>query len=206
MNKKVFENIRGAVEDIYNGKMVVIVDGEDRENEGDLAIAAEKVTPEKINFMVKCCRGLICTPVNEEIINRLNLYPMVPHNPDPDAAAFTVSVDAKITKTGISVYDRAKTILTLIDPLSKPDDFKKPGHNFPLKTKRGGVLERAGHTEAIVDLAKLAGLYPAGVICEILNEDGTTAKIPELKKFIKIHNLKMITIKYLIQYRIEYKL
>lgn len=205
MNGKVFENIRDAIEDIYNGKMVVIVDGEDRENEGDLAIAAEKVSPEKINFMAKYCRGLICTPVNEEIINRLNLYPMVPHNPDPDAAAFTVSVDAKITKTGISVYDRAKTILTLINLQSKPDDFKKPGHIFPLKTRKGGVLERAGHTEAVVDLAKLSGLYPAGVICEILNEDGTTAKIPELKNFIKIHNLKMVTIEDLIQYRIEYK-
>lgn len=205
MNGKVFEDIRDAIEDIYNGKMVVIVDGEDRENEGDLAIAAEKVSPEKINFMAKYCRGLICTPVNEEIINRLNLYPMVPHNPDPDAAAFTVSVDAKITKTGISVYDRAKTILALINSQSKPDDFKKPGHIFPLRTRKGGVLERAGHTEAVVDLVKLAGLYPAGVICEILNEDGTTAKIPELKNFIKIHNLKMITIEDLIQYRIEYK-
>ncbi|HAJ32282.1 MAG TPA: 3,4-dihydroxy-2-butanone-4-phosphate synthase [Candidatus Atribacteria bacterium] len=205
MNEKIFKNIRDAIEDIYNGEMVVIVDGEDRENEGDLAIAAEKVSPEKINFMAKYCRGLICTPVNEEIINRLNLYPMVPHNPDPDAAAFTVSVDAKITKTGISVYDRAKTILTLIDSQSKPDDFKKPGHIFPLRTRKGGVLERAGHTEAVVDLVKLAGLYPAGVICEILNEDGTTAKIPELKNFIKIHNLKMITIEDLIQYRIEYK-
>ena len=205
MNEKIFKNIRDAIEDIYNGKMVVIVDGEDRENEGDLAIAAEKVSPEKINFMARYCRGLICTPVNEEIINRLNLYPMVPHNPDPDAAAFTVSVDAKITKTGISVYDRAKTILTLIDSQSKPDDFKKPGHIFPLRVRRGGVLERAGHTEAVVDLAKLAGLYPAGVICEILNEDGTTSKIPELKDFIKIHNLKMVTIEDLIQYRIEYK-
>jgi len=201
MNKKVFENIRSAVEDIYNGKMVVIVDGEDRENEGDLAIAAEKVTPEKINFMAKYCRGIICTPVNEEIINRLNLYPMVSHDPDPDAAAFTVSVDAKITRTGISVYDRAKTILTLIDPQSKQNDFKKPGHIFPLNTRKGGVLERAGHTEAVVDLAKLAGLYPAGVICEILNEDGATAKIPELKNFIRIHNLKMVTIEDLIEYR-----
>ena len=201
MNEKVFEDIRDAIEDIHNGKMVVIVDGEDRENEGDLAMAAEKVSPEKINFMAKYCRGLITTPVNEEIINRLNLYPMVPHNPDPDAAAFTVSVDAKITKTGISVYDRAKTILALIDSQSKPDDFKKPGHIFPLKTRKGGVLERAGHTEAVVDLVKSAGLYPAGVICEILNEDGTTAKIPELKNFIKIHNLKMITIEDLIEYR-----
>jgi len=201
MNKKVFKNIRSAVEDIYNGKMVVIVDGEDRENEGDLAIAAEKVTPEKINFMAKYCRGIICTPVNEEIIKRLNLYPMVSHDPDPDAAAFTVSVDAKITRTGISVYDRAKTILTLIDSQSKQNDFKKPGHIFPLNTRRGGVLERAGHTEAVVDLAKLAGLYPAGVICEILNEDGATAKMPELKNFIRIHNLKIVTIEDLIEYR-----
>jgi 3,4-dihydroxy 2-butanone 4-phosphate synthase/GTP cyclohydrolase II len=205
MKKEVFENIRSAIEEIYNGGMVIITDGEDRENEGDLAIAAEKVTPEKINFMAKYCRGLICTPVTEEVVNRLNLYPMVPHNPDPDAAAFTVSVDAKETKTGISVYERSDTILTLINPQSKPDDLKKPGHIFPLKAREGGVLERPGHTEAIVDLAKLAGLNPAGVICEILNQDGSTAKVPDLKKFIKIHNLKMIAIEDLIEYRKKYK-
>jgi 3,4-dihydroxy 2-butanone 4-phosphate synthase/GTP cyclohydrolase II len=205
MKKEVFENIRSAIEEIYNGGMVIITDGEDRENEGDLAIAAEKVTPEKINFMAKYCRGLICTPVTEEVVNRLNLYPIVPHNPDPDAAAFTVSVDAKETKTGISVYERSDTILTLINPQSKPDDLKKPGHIFPLKAREGGVLERPGHTEAIVDLAKLAGLNPAGVICEILNQDGSTAKVPDLKKFIKIHNLKMIAIEDLIEYRKKYK-
>ncbi|MEA1939728.1 MAG: 3,4-dihydroxy-2-butanone-4-phosphate synthase, partial [Candidatus Caldatribacteriota bacterium] len=178
MKKEAIKNIKSAIEDIHNGEMVVIVDGEDRENEGDLAIAAEKVTPEKINFMARYGRGLICTPVSEGVISRLDLSSMVLHNPDPDAAAFTVSVDAKTTTTGISVYDRADTILSLIDPQSKPDDFKKPGHVFPLKTRKGGVLERAGHTEAVVDLAKLAGLCPAGVICEILNKDGSTAKVP----------------------------
>ena len=130
---------------------------------------------------------------------------MVLNNPDPDAAAFTVSVDASNTKTGISVYERAETILCLINPQSMPEDFKKPGHVFPLKARKGGVLERAGHTEAIVDLTKLAGLYPAGVICEILNDDGTTAKIPDLQLFAKFHNLKMVSIEDLIQYRIKYK-
>lgn len=205
MNEKVFENIENAIEDIRSGKMVVIVDGEDRENEGDLAIAAEKVTPEKINFMTKYCRGLICTPVCEEVIRKLNFNPMVLNNPDPDAAAFTVSIDAKTTTTGISVYDRADTILNLINPESKPDDFKKPGHVFPLKARKGGVMERAGHTEAVVDLAKLAGLYPAGVICEILNEDGSTAKVPDLLSFTKIHNLKMVAIEDLIEYRKKIK-
>jgi len=205
MKKETVENIRGAIEEIYNGGMVVITDGEDRENEGDLAIAAEKVTPEKINFMAKYCRGLICTPVTEEVVTRLGLYPMVSRNPNPEAAAFTVSVDAKETKTGISVYERSDTILTLINPQSKPDDLKKPGHIFPLKARKGGVLERPGHTEAIVDLAKLAGLNPAGVICEILNEDGSTAKVPDLKKFIKIHKLRMIAIEDLIEYRKKYK-
>ena len=205
MDEKVFKNIENAIEDIRRGKMVVIVDGEDRENEGDLAIAAEKVTPEKINFMARYCRGLICTPVCEEVIRKLNFNPMVQNNPDPDAAAFTVSVDAKTTTTGISVYDRSDTILNLIDPESKPDDFKKPGHVFPLKARKGGVMERAGHTEAIVDLVKLAGLYPAGVICEILNEDGSTAKMPDLLSFIKIHNFRMISIEDLIEYRKKIK-
>ena len=201
MNENVFKNIKSAIEDIRNGEMVVIVDGEDRENEGDLAIAAEKLTPEKVNFMAKYCRGLITTPVCEDVIRRLKLYPMVLRNPDPDAAAFTVSVDAKTTTTGISVHDRVDTILNLINQESKPDDFKKPGHVFPLKARKGGVLERAGHTEAAVDLARLAGLYPAGVICEILNEDGSTAKVPDLLSFIKIHHLRMITIEELIAFR-----
>jgi len=196
-----FENIKNAIEDIRNGEMVVIVDDENRENEGDLAIAAEKITSEKINFMASYCRGLICTPVCEDVIRRLNLYPMVLRNPDPDAAAFTVSIDAKTTTTGISVSDRADTIINLINPDSKPDDFKKPGHVFPLKARKGGVLKRAGHTEAAVDLARLAGLYPAGVICEILNEDGSTAKMPDLLSFIKIHGLRMVTIEELIAYR-----
>ncbi len=201
MNENGFKSIKNAIEDIRNGKMVVIVDSEDRENEGDLVFAAEKISPEKINFMTKYCRGLICAPVSEDVIRRLSLYPMVLRNPDPDAAAFTVSVDAKTTSTGISVHDRTDTILRLICHDSKPDDFKKPGHVFPLKARNGGVLERAGHTEATVDLAKLAGLCPAGVLCEILNDDGSTAKIPDLLSFIKIHNLKMISIDELIAYR-----
>ena len=201
MNENGFDNIKAAIKDIRNGEMVVIVDSEDRENEGDLAFAAEKITSEKINFMTKFCRGLICTPVCEDVIRRLNLYPMVLRNPDPSAAAFTVSVDAKSTSTGISVYERTDTILQLISKESKPDDFKKPGHVFPLKTRTDGVLERPGHTEAIVDLAILAGLYPAGVLCEILNEDGSTAKLPDLLLFAKNHSLKLIFIDELIAYR-----
>ena len=201
MSENAFDNIKAAIKDICNGEMVVIVDSEDRENEGDLAFAAEKITSEKINFMTKFCRGLVCTPVCEDVIRRLKLYPMVLHDPDPDAAAFTVSVDAKTTSTGISVYDRTDTILQLICKDSKPDDFKKPGHVFPLKTRMDGVLERPGHTEAIVDLARLAGLYPAGVLCEILNEDGSTAKMPELLSFAEKHGLRIIAIDDLIAYR-----
>jgi len=201
MHENNFDNIKYAIEDIRNGNMVVIVDSEDRENEGDLAFAAEKITPEKVNFMTKYCRGLICTPVCEDVIRKLNLYPMVLRNPDPDAAAFTVSVDAKKTSTGISVKDRTDTILKLICENAKPEDFKKPGHVFPLKARTGGVIERPGHTEAAVDLAKLAGLCPAGVICEILNEDGSTAKMPDLLSFVENHGLRIISIDELIAYR-----
>jgi len=201
MGEAVFNTVEEALEDIRRGKMVVVVDDEDRENEGDLVMAAEKVTPEAINFMAKHGRGLICVPVMEEMVKRLQLHPMVYDNTDPHGTAFTVSVDAKTTKTGISAHERAETIVTMINPKSKPADFRRPGHIFPLRAKEGGVLRRAGHTEAAVDLARLAGLYPAGVICEIMNEDGTMARVPDLAQFTKLHNLKLITIADLIRYR-----
>jgi len=201
MGEVVFNTVAEALEDIRSGKMVVVVDDEDRENEGDLVMAAEKVTPEAINFMAKYGRGLICVPVMEEVVKRLQLHPMVYDNTDPHGTAFTVSVDAKTTKTGISAHERAETIRAMINPKSKPADFRRPGHIFPLRAKEGGVLRRAGHTEAAVDLARLAGLYPAGVICEIMNEDGTMARVPDLAKFTKLHNLKLITIADLIRYR-----
>jgi len=197
----VFNSIEEAIEDIKNGKMVIVVDDQDRENEGDLVMAAEKISPEAVNFMAKYGRGLICTPLAEEIAERLKLQPMVYDNSDPHGTAFTVSVDFKEVKTGISAYERAETIKALIDPSSKPEDFRKPGHVFPLRAREGGVLRRAGHTEAAVDLARLAGLRPAGVICEIMNEDGTMARVPDLIKFAEVHGLKMITIADLIRFR-----
>ncbi|NLO89303.1 MAG: bifunctional 3,4-dihydroxy-2-butanone-4-phosphate synthase/GTP cyclohydrolase II [Clostridia bacterium] len=197
----VFNSIEEAIEDIKNGKMVIVVDDQDRENEGDLVMAAEKVTPEAVNFMAKYGRGLICTPLTEEIAERLNFHPMVYDNTDPHGTAFTVSVDYKGVKTGISAYERAETIKALVDPSSKPEDFRKPGHIFPLRAKEGGVLRRTGHTEAAVDLARLAGLRPVGVICEIMNEDGTMARVPDLIKFAEVHGLKLITIADLIRFR-----
>ncbi len=199
MNK--FNTIEEAIEDIKLGKMIVVVDDEDRENEGDLLMAAEMATPEKVNFMAMHGRGLICTPMTKERVNQLNIYPMVAVNTDPKNTAFTVSVDAIETTTGISAAERAMTIRKLINPESSSKDFTRPGHIFPLVAKKGGVLKRAGHTEAAVDLAKLAGLYPAGVICEIMNDDGTMARVPELMKYVKKHDLKIITIADLISYR-----
>lgn len=196
-----FNTIQEAIEDIKNGKIVVVVDDEDRENEGDLLMAAEKVTQEAINFMAKYGRGLICVPMTRERLNELDIFPMVMNNTDPKETAFTVSVDAADSTTGISAGERASTILKLVDSKSSPKNFTKPGHIFPLAAKEGGVLKRAGHTEAAVDLAKLAGLYPAGVICEIMNDDGTMARVPELMKYVKEHNLKIITIADLIAYR-----
>ncbi|OPJ55372.1 bifunctional 3,4-dihydroxy-2-butanone-4-phosphate synthase/GTP cyclohydrolase II [Alkalithermobacter paradoxus] len=196
-----FNTIEEAIEDIRNGKMIVVVDDEDRENEGDLVMAAEKVTPESINFMTKYGRGLICMPLKEDTLNRLNLPQMVIDNTDLHKTAFTVSIDAVDTTTGISAHERALTILKAIDSNSKPEDFKRPGHIFPLRSIEGGVLKRAGHTEASVDLAQMAGLYPAGVICEIMNEDGTMARVPDLMEYVKDHNLKIITIADLIAYR-----
>lgn len=196
-----FNTIEEAIEDIKQGKMVVVVDDENRENEGDLVLAAEKATPEAINFMAKYGRGLICMPMMEDRLNELDIRRMVNNNTDPKETAFTVSIDHKDTTTGISSYERCHTILKLLDSEAKSEDFTKPGHVFPLIAKEGGVLKRAGHTEAAVDLAKLAGLYPAGVICEIMNEDGTMARVPELIEYTKEHELKFITIADLIAYR-----
>ncbi|MEJ6711154.1 MAG: bifunctional 3,4-dihydroxy-2-butanone-4-phosphate synthase/GTP cyclohydrolase II [Flavobacteriales bacterium] len=197
--------IEEALEDIRKGKVVIVVDDEDRENEGDFVAAAEMTTPEMINFMATHGRGLICTPILEERADALNLEMMVGKNTDPNQTQFTVSVDligAGCT-TGISASDRAKTVLALIDEKTKPEDLGRPGHIFPLKAKKGGVLRRTGHTEASVDLARLAGLKPAGVIVEIMNEDGTMARLPELKEIAKKHNLKLISIEDLVAYRMQ---
>lgn len=196
-----FNTIEEAIQDIREGKIVVVVDDESRENEGDLLMAAEKATPEAINFMAKYGRGLICLPMNRERLNQLNIHQMVEKNTDSHETAFTVSIDAVETTTGISAYERAATIQKVLDANATGKDFKRPGHIFPLEAKEGGVLKRAGHTEAAVDLAKLAGLKPAGVICEIMNEDGSMARVPELMKYVETHHLKIITIADLIAYR-----
>lgn len=196
-----FNTIEEAIEDIKQGKIIVVVDDEDRENEGDLIMAAEKATPEAVNFMATHGRGLICLPMEGKRLDELDLPAMVTHNTDPHATAFTVSIDAKECTTGISAHERAMTIKAVLDPNTKPADLRRPGHVFPLRAKEGGVLRRAGHTEATVDLTKMAGLYPAGVICEIMKEDGTMARIPELMEFVKTHDLKIITIADLIQHR-----
>jgi 3,4-dihydroxy 2-butanone 4-phosphate synthase/GTP cyclohydrolase II len=196
--------IEEALADIRKGKMVILVDDEDRENEGDLCLAAEKVTPQAINFMAKYGRGLICLSLTEEKVRELNLPLMVADNTSPFKTAFTVSIEAKkgIT-TGISAADRATTILTAIADGAKPEDLVRPGHVFPLQAKKGGVLVRTGQTEGSVDLARLAGLKPYGVICEIMNDDGTMARMPDLEVFAKKHNLKIVTIADLIKYRLK---
>lgn len=196
-----FHSIEDAVKDLLDGKPVIVVDDEDRENEGDFVAIAEKVTAETVNFMAKYGRGLICAPIDEEIAAKLDLSPMVSHNTDPHGTAFTISIDHMTTTTGISALERAITIQKMVDGESKGTDFKRPGHIFPLIAKKGGVLQRAGHTEAAVDLAVLAGAKPAGMICEIMNEDGSMARVPELHKLAEEHGLKFITIKDLIQYR-----
>lgn len=196
-----FSTIEEAIEDIKNGKMIVIVDDEDRENEGDLMIAAQKVTPEAINFMVKYARGLVCMPIIPERLDELNIRQMVLQNTESHRTAFTVSIDAAETTTGISAFERALTIQKLLDPGAVESDFNKPGHVFPLAAKHGGVLKRTGHTEAAVDLAGMAGLYPAGVICEIMDEDGTMARLPSILQYCKKHGLKLISIADLIKYR-----
>ena len=196
-----FNTIAEAIEDIRLGKMIVVVDDEDRENEGDLIMAAEKVTAQAINFMVKHAGGLICMPVIQKRLDEMNIDMMVSRNTDVKQTAFTVSIDYSGAATGISAFERAETIRRFVDPASKPKDFNRPGHIFPLMAKELGVLERAGHTEAAVDISRLAGLYPAGVICEILKEDGTMARVPDLMDFVDKHDLKIITIADLISYR-----
>lgn len=196
-----FDTIEAAIDEIKHGRMVVVVDDADRENEGDLLMAAELVTPESINFMARYGRGLICTPITEARAKELGINIMVEKNTEQMKTAFTVTVDHKTSTTGISVFERANTIKELTNPDAKPADFVRPGHVFPLVAKDGGVLKRSGHTEAAVDLAKLAGLSPAGVICEIMNEDGTMARAPQLMEFVKTHSLKIITIADLISYR-----
>lgn len=199
-----FDTIEEAIKDIKRGRFVILVDDEDRENEGDLVIAAEKVTPASINFMATHARGLICLALTPDRVEQLQLPPQAAENTAQFGTAFTVSIDArKGITTGISAADRATTIHVAIDPKTKPSDLARPGHVFPLKVDRGGVLKRAGQTEGSVDLARLAGLYPAGVICEIMNEDGTMARVPELTKVARLHGLKMVTIKDLIQYRMR---
>lgn len=196
-----FDSIEDALMDLQKGKVIIVVDDEDRENEGDFIALAEKATPETINFMITHGRGLVCVPVTNELAKKLELYPMVEHNTDPHGTAFTVSIDYKDTTTGISAYERAMTIKEMLNPNATPSDFKRPGHIFPLIAKDGGVLTRPGHTEAAVDLARLCNANPAGVICEIINEDGTMARVPQLKKVAQQFGLKLITIKDLIRYR-----
>ncbi|MFD2442963.1 bifunctional 3,4-dihydroxy-2-butanone-4-phosphate synthase/GTP cyclohydrolase II [Bacillus sp. CGMCC 1.16607] len=196
-----FDPIEEAIYELMQGEVVIVCDDEDRENEGDFIALAEKAKPEVINFMATYGRGLICVPIEEELAQKLELNNMVAQNTDPHGTAFTVSIDHKSSTTGISAFERSATILQMLNPDSKGVDFKRPGHIFPLVAKKGGVLRRAGHTEAAIDLAKLCGSKPAGVICEIMNEDGTMARVPELRKIADQHKLKMITIKDLIEYR-----
>jgi 3,4-dihydroxy 2-butanone 4-phosphate synthase/GTP cyclohydrolase II len=200
------DSIQEAIDDVRAGKVIIVVDDEDRENEGDFLAAAEKVTPEMINFMAKYGRGLICSPLTEGRCKNLNLSTMVGNNTDPLETAFTVSVDLRgngVT-TGISASDRAKTIKALCEEDTRPQDLNRPGHIFPLIAKEGGVLRRTGHTEASIDFARLAGLKPAGVICEIMNEDGTMARLPQLVEVAKAHNLKLVSIEDLVAYRMQH--
>lgn len=203
MSKDVFDPIEDVIKAFRNGEIIVMTDDEDRENEGDLVCAAEKTTPEVINFMITHARGLVCVPMDEEYLSRLGLSHMVPaHSSDKYHTAFMDSVDVrKGTTTGISASDRSKTVLALIDENSQAADFIKPGHLFPLKAMPGGVLERAGHTEGTVDFARICGMKPAGVICEVLSEDGGMARVPELRKFATKHNLKMTAVSEVIKYR-----
>lgn len=201
-----FATIEQAIEEIRRGRMVIVVDDEDRENEGDLTIAAEKVTPEAVNFMARFGRGLICLTLTEERCNQLELPLMVETNTSPYGTAFTVSIEARgKISTGISAADRSATILTAIDPRTRPEDLLRPGHIFPLRARRGGVLKRAGQTEASVDLAKLAGLNPSGVICEVMNDDGSMARVPDLTRFAAEHGLLMVTVADLISYRLRHE-
>ncbi len=198
-----FNTIEEALKDLNQGRMVVVVDDEDRENEGDLIMAASKVTPEAVNFMIRHARGLVCAPLTSKRVRELDLPPMVTQNTDSYCTAFTVSVDVGSCSTGISAHERAKTIKALLDPETKPADLRRPGHIFPLEAMEGGVLRRAGHTEAAVDLSTMAGHDPAGVICEIINEDGSMARLPQLIEFCAEHDLKLISIADLINYRMK---
>src|SRR3954466_13451283 len=204
--KAPFTDVPTAVEEIRAGRMIVLVDDEDRENEGDLMFAAEKVTPEAINFMAKFGRGLICLAMTEERLDYLRIGPMTSENTSPYGTAFCESIEARVgVTTGISAYDRARTIQVAIAPATRASDLVRPGHTFPLRARKGGVLVRAGQTEASVDLARIAGLVPAGVICEIMNDDGSMARVPDLMEFCKQHGMKMLTVAELIRYRMQHE-
>jgi len=201
-----FTDVPSAIEDIRAGRMMVVVDDEDRENEGDLTLAAEKVTPEAINFMAKYGRGLVCLAMTEERLDHLRIGPMTAENTSNYGTAFCEAIDARDgVTTGISAYDRARTIAVAIDPETRPADLARPGHVFPLRARKGGVLVRAGQTEASVDLARMAGLVPAGVICEIMRDDGTMARVPDLIQFCATHQMKMLTVAELIRYRMQHE-
>jgi 3,4-dihydroxy 2-butanone 4-phosphate synthase/GTP cyclohydrolase II len=205
-NRASFCSVEEAVEEIRQGRMIVLVDDEDRENEGDLTMAAEKITPDAINFMAKYGRGLICLTLTEQRCEELNLPLMSPINTSVHRTAFCEAVDARVgVTTGISASDRATTVLTAIDPKTRPQDLARPGHIFPLRARNGGVLVRAGQTEASVDLSRIAGLNPSGVICEIMNEDGTMSRVPQLIEFCREHKLKMLTVADLIRYRMQHE-
>ena len=197
--------VKEAIKEIQKGNIIIMIDDEDRENEGDLVYAGVFSTPNKVNFLAKEARGLICVSLTKEIANKLDLKPMIYNNKENFSTAFTISVDAKETKTGISAFERDITIKKLSSPTSKPNDFVKPGHIFPLIAKEGGVLVRTGHTEGSVDICKLAGLYPVAVICEIMNEDGTMARRDDLAKFAKKHNLKVVYISDIVEYRLQFE-
>jgi 3,4-dihydroxy 2-butanone 4-phosphate synthase/GTP cyclohydrolase II len=204
--KAPFTDVPTAIEEIRDGRMIVIVDDEDRENEGDLMLAAEKVTPEAINFMAKYGRGLICLTLTEERLEHLRIGPMSAENTSNYGTAFCEAIDARDgVSTGISAYDRARTIRVAIDPATRPSDLARPGHVFPLRARKGGVLVRAGQTEASVDLARMAGMVPAGIICEIMREDGSMARVPDLIEFCNAHGLKMLTVAELIRYRMQHE-
>ncbi len=201
-----FTDVATAIEEIRAGRMIVVVDDEDRENEGDLTLAAEKVTPEAINFMAKHGRGLVCLAMTEERLDHLHIGPMTSENTSQYGTAFCEAIDARDgVTTGISAYDRAHTIKTAIDPATRPSDLARPGHVFPLRARKGGVLVRAGQTEASVDLARLAGMIPAGIICEIMKDDGTMARVPDLIEFCRTHEMKMLTVAELIRYRMQHE-
>ena len=206
MSTQAFADVPTAIEEIRAGRMIVVVDDEDRENEGDLTLAAEKVTPEAINFMAKYGRGLVCLTMTEERLDHLRIGPMTAENTSQYGTAFCEAIDARVgVTTGISAYDRARTIQVAIDPATQASDLARPGHVFPLRARKGGVLLRAGQTEASVDLARLAGLIPAGIICEIMKDDGTMARVPDLIEFCKQHGLKMLTVAELIRYRMAHE-